>query len=147
MNGIKIDGQLWRAIERTTLANDFYVMKQVRACGIANCTPNKDESAEDYAVRLLYAVVEGGVPFELLGGVLLPLGVPDEKWSVEQAETTAAIFRNLTAPEDKAEVQRILISLLTDFFREGLRFLSACSTVSTMVPVQPPAGREAVTKT
>ena len=133
----KIDGQMWRAVEQTTLENDFFVMKQLRVSGIANCTPNPGESAQNYAVRLLYAIVENGVPFELLGGLLLPQGIPDEQWSTEHAETTAAVFRKLTAPEDKAEVQAILISLITDFFIAGLRYLAPSSIASAMETAQP----------
>jgi hypothetical protein len=130
----KIDGQVYRMIECTTLANDFYVMKQIRATGIADCTPKQGESAEDYAVRLLYVIVENGAPFELLGALLLPEGI--EKWSIPQAETTAAVLQTVTNPEDKAEVQRILIAVLTDFFREGLRYLKP-SVTALKAPAQP----------
>jgi hypothetical protein len=132
----KIDGQIYRAVKRTTLANDFYVMKQLRATGISDCTPGQNESAENFALRLLYAVVESGAPFELLGGLLLPEGVADEKWTPDQAETTARVLSTVTDPEDKAEVQRILIAMLTDFFREGLRYLKPSPAVLS-APVQP----------
>ena len=124
-------------VERSTLANDFYIMKQLRATGIADCTPREGESANDYALRLLYSVVENGAPFELLGGLLLPEGIPDEKWSPDQAEITAAMLGRLTDEESKAEVQRVLIALLTDFFREGLRYLKPSPDVSTQAQPEP----------
>ncbi len=126
----KIDGQLYRMVERTTLANDFYVMKQIRASGLADCAPGEGESAEDFAVRLLYGVVASGAPFELLGGLLLPEGVSDDRWTPEQAETTAAMLGKVSNPEDKAVVQKILVSTITDFFREGLRYLKPSRSAS-----------------
>jgi hypothetical protein len=137
---IKIDGVLYRMVERSTLANDFYIMKQLRTTGIADCTPRTGESANEYALRLLYSVVENGAPFELLGGLLLPEGIPDEKWSQDQAEITAAMLGRLTDEKSKAEVQRVLIAILTDFFREGLRYLKPSPGVSTEAqPEQEPA--------
>lgn len=131
----RIAGRLFRAVERSTLAHDFYVMKQIRRAGLDQCAPRPSESAQDYALRLLYAVVESGVPFELLGGLLVPEGVPDEQWSEEHAEATAAVLRQVTDAADKAEVQKLMIGLLTDFFREGLRFWNPSATASS--PAQP----------
>ncbi len=136
----KIDGHLYRLIERTTIANDFYIMKQLRSAGIADCIPQEGESANDYGMRLLYSVVENGAPLTLLGGLLLPEGIPDEKWSAEQAETTAALLGRATEPNDKAEIQRILIAVLTDFFREGLRYLKPLPFASK--GQAQPAGRD-----
>jgi hypothetical protein len=138
-NVIVIDGQRYRPITLTTLAHDFYLMKQVRATGILDCTPMQGESAEEFALRLLYAVVEHGAPFELLGALLLPEGIPDEKWSIDQAESTAAVLRQISDPEDKAAVQRILIAVITDFFREGLRSSILSPTASKAI-VQPEKG-------
>lgn len=130
----KIDGALYHTIERSTLANDFYVMQQLRRAGIADCTPRGGETANDYALRLLYSIIDAGAPFELLGGLLLPEGIPDEKWTVEQAETTAAVLRQVTDPADKAEIQKILIAVMTDFFCAGLRYLKPSPDASAQAP-------------
>jgi len=117
----KIDGVLYRMVERSTLAQDFYVMRHLRAAGLANCTPHDGESAQDFALRLIAQVVERGAPIELLAGMLLPEGVPDEKWTPETAASTAAQLSIITNPADKAEIQKVLVAIITDFFREGLR--------------------------
>lgn len=130
----KIDGQLFRTIERTTIENDFFVMKHLRAAGIGNCTPNAGESAEEFATRLLYGIVESGAPFELLGGLLLPSGMSDEEWCPAQAKTTAAILRQVNDPESKAQVQAVLVSVVAGFFQAGLRFLTPSLAASQTKP-------------
>lgn len=141
---VNIDGAPYRMIERTTIANDFYVMKHLRAAGVADCTPKQGETAEEFAVRLLYAVIESGVPFELLAGLLLPDEIPDSKWTQEQAAQTAALIRMATAPEDKASIQRVIIEMLTGFFQEGLRYLKPLPS-ALRAPAQP-APEEAAAK-
>lgn len=136
----RIGETLYRMVERSTLANDFHVMKHLRAAGLADCSPGQGEAAEDYALRLLYTVVENGAPFELLGGLLLPEGIPDEQWTAELAAATAGALRRITDPADKAEVQKLLIGLLTDFFREGLRYLKPLPIASS-APAQAEAAQ------
>src|SRR6266568_3512535 len=87
------------------------------------------ETAEQFAERLLFMVIDSGKVFQLLGCMLLPLGVPDEKWTPEEAERTADFLRVLRDPQDKSDVQSLVVSLLVGFFSEGLRSSSASSTV------------------
>lgn len=136
----KIDGALYRMVERSTLAQDFYVMRHLRAAGLANCTPNEGESAQDFALRLMSTVVERGAPIELLAGLLLPEGVPDEKWSPETAASTAALLSIVTDPADKAEIQKVLVAIITDFFREGLRSSQHSRIVLRGTRTQPGSG-------
>lgn len=138
----KIYGQKFRMIQKSTLENDYFIMQQLRRAGLENCTPNKDESAEDFGMRLLYSIVEDGVPFELLGGLLIPENVPDIEWTPGHARATADILRVVTDPEDKQQVQSILISLLTDFFAKGLPFLNPSQTVSQPDPEEQPGEKE-----
>lgn len=137
----KIDGALYRMVERSTLAQDFYVMRHLRAAGLANCTPNEGESAQDFALRLISMVVERGAPIELLAGLLLPEGVPDEKWTPETAASTAALLSIVTDPADKAEIQKVLVAIITDFFREGLRSSQHSRIVLRGTRTQPRSGR------
>ena len=114
----KIDGMTYREIERTTIANDFYNMKQFRAAGLGDCL--RSETPEDFARGIVNAVIENGVPLTLLGGTLLPEGVPDEKWTPEQAEATAARLAVVSEPEDKKLIQQIIVAVVTSFFAAGL---------------------------
>ena len=118
----QIDGRNYRVIERTTIANDFYVMKHMRESGLSDCTPKSGESPENFGMRLLYSVVESGISFELLGGLLLPEEIPDEMWSPAQSKSTGVILSKATAPEDKAQIQKVIIELVSHFFVAGLRY-------------------------
>jgi len=90
------DGLVYRETERSTIANDFYVMKQMRAAGLDAMKPS-GETADGFADRILSAVIENGVPFALLGGLLLPEGVADEQWTSNHAEATAARLAGATS--------------------------------------------------
>lgn len=126
---ITIDGMNYHPIKTTTLQNDYFVMAQLNKSGIANITPNPGESSQDYAMRLVAALVANGVPLLLLGGLILPEGIPDKDWTPEQAETTAALLGQVTAQQDKDRVQALIISVVSDFFRQGLRYLNASPAV------------------
>lgn len=134
-----LGGQKYRAILVSTMEHDFYLMRQLRIAGLSDPTPRADETVEAYGVRLLYALVDHGAPFELLGALVIPEDVPDETWAPEMAQRTARILAGLTGEKDKAEVQRLLVTLLMDFFREGLRYLTAFRTASTQAQTQPEA--------
>ena len=120
---IILGGLPYRAIKNTTLQNDYYVMQQLQRSGIANITPDQGETAEAYAMRLMAAIVENGIPLKLLGGLIIPEEISDSGWTPEQAETTASLLAQLTDKADKNRVQALIIEVVKDFFREGLRFL------------------------
>ena len=117
----KINGRNYRVIECTTLENDLCIMKHMRESGLSDCTPNQGEDAQAFGMRLLYSIIESGITFELLGGLLMPEEMPDETWSPAQSKATAAALRKVTAPEDKEQIQKIIIELVSHFFVAGLR--------------------------
>jgi|DewCreStandDraft_2_1066082.scaffolds.fasta_scaffold00504_20 hypothetical protein len=131
MDYLQIGGQNWRAVKRSTIEHDFWLMKHIREAGLDAVRLRPGEKPEEFAVRLLHEVIGSGRAFTLLGGMLLPDGVPDEHWSPERAEQTAAIMRSLSADEDKAAVTSAIISLLTGFLEAGLRSYANSVTVST----------------
>jgi hypothetical protein len=125
------EGLRYRAIKCTTLQNDYYVMRQLKLSGLHNITPNKSESAEDFAMRLMGAVIENGIPLQLLGGLIIPEEKKDKDWCPEMAEATAQWLGNLTDVKDKEKVQAIIIAVITDFFQQGLRFLNVSQNALT----------------
>jgi hypothetical protein len=131
MDYLEIGGQKWRAVKRSTIEHDFWLMKHIREAGLDAVRLKPTERPEEFAVRLLHEVIGSGKAFTLLGGMLLPDGVHDEHWTPERAEQTAAFMRGLAADADKAAVKSAIISLLTGFFEAGLRFYADSATAST----------------
>ncbi len=118
---LEIGGRKWREISRSTMENDVWLWKHIRDGGIDQVRLQPGEKPEDYAVRLLHEVIASGKVFLLLGGLLLPDGVPDEHWAPERGEETAAFMRKLQDQTDKDAIRHLLINLLTAFFEGGLR--------------------------
>lgn len=117
---IRISGGQYRPIERFSDGNEHYLISHLRAAGIADCAQMSDESSKAYAVRLLHAVIENDVALDLLGGLLLPINVPDHQWTPETAWLTADILRGVASPEDKRQVHEAVSSvLLLALFRRG----------------------------
>jgi hypothetical protein len=131
MDYLEVGGQKWRAVKRSTIEHDFWLMRHIREAGLDAVRLRPGERPEEFAVRLLHEVIGSGKAFALLGGMLLPDGVPDEHWSPERAQQTAAFMRGLAADEDKAAVKSAIISLLTGFLEAGLRSYAGSVTAST----------------
>jgi hypothetical protein len=131
MDYLEIGGQKWRAVKHSTIEHDFWLMKHIREAGLDAVGLRPGEKPEEFAVRLLHEVIGSGKAFTLLGGFLLPDGVPDDQWSPERAEQTAALMRGLAADEDKTAVKSAIISLLTGFLEAGLRSYVDSGTAST----------------
>lgn len=142
MDHLEIGGQKWRAVKRSTIEHDFWLMKHIREAGLDALRIQPGEKPEEFAVRLLHEVIGSGKAFTLLGGMLLPDGVPDEHWTPERAEQTAAFMRGLSSDEDKAALKGAIISLLTGFLEAGLRYAADSGTALTAVsqPKQPLRG-------
>lgn len=133
---LRIGGAVWRVVKNSTLEHDFCALRAARAVGVSETGLLPGETAEGFAERLLYLVIDGGQVFELLGCMLLPESVPDERWTPEEAARTATFLGALRDPEDKAAVQSLVASLLIGFFSDGLRSSSASRT-ALKAPPQP----------
>jgi hypothetical protein len=122
-------GREWRQIQVSTFRRRGYLLKQLKASGIdMQLGPN--ETPEEFGPRIIQGLIESGVTPELIGGLVLPVEIPDAKWSPEIASETAAIVGNLT-DEDHPALDKILIDLSLDFFVSGLRYRRTFLTVST----------------
>ena len=115
-----IDGMVYRSIEKTTMANDFYIMKLLRASGLSDLLRDENRTAEDFANNIITVAVDSGIPLALLGGTLLPEGIPDEKWTAELAAATTARLSAVSDAEDKATIQAAVVEVIAAFFAAGL---------------------------
>jgi hypothetical protein len=128
---LRLGGAVWRVVKDSTLEHDFCALRAARAIGVDDAGMLPGESAEQFAQRLLAMVIDSGQVFDLLGCMVLPETVPDERWTPAEAARTADFLRALRAPEDKAEVQSLVVSLLIGFFADGLRSSGAFRTALT----------------
>jgi hypothetical protein len=144
MDYLEIGGQKWRAVKRSTIEHDFWLMKHIREVGLDAVRIRPGEKPEEFAVRLLHEVIGSGKAFTLLGGMLLPESIPDEQWSPERAEQTAAFMRGLAADADKAAVKSAIISLLTGFLEAGLASSGNSSIASESQPASAPQPSQSI---
>ncbi|MCI0356708.1 MAG: hypothetical protein L0099_16985, partial [Acidobacteria bacterium] len=119
----EIGSRKWRAVERSTLRHDNYMIRHILEGGLDRLRHNDGESLEDFAIRMLHAVLASGKMFDLLGGLLLAENVPDEKWTEAQAGETAEFLGNVIEEHDKTAVQEALMPLLLAFFAAGMDFI------------------------
>lgn len=128
---LTIGGARWRVIRNSTLEHDFSAMRAARAIGVDAAGLLPGETPEAFAERLLFQVIDSGGIFRLLGCLLLPVDVPDDHWTPEEAERTETFLKALRDPEDKTAVRGLVSSLLLGFFAEGLRSSPPSPAAST----------------
>lgn len=121
---ITLGGREFVPVLTSTIEHDYWLMSKIRAAGLDEIAKGEHESAEEFMTRLLHEVINAGVAFELLGGLLLAAHLVPEAWTPELAVENAEFIKRLTAPEDKATVQSQMISLLIGFFENGLSSLT-----------------------
>jgi len=114
-----IGGIRWRAIESSTLDHDFYVTRKAEAAGVRGAVPNKGESHTAMAERLLWKIMESGLAFDLLAGMLLPVEMLDDRWTEELALKHSEFFRRLTGKDDKDVILGSIVAMLIGFFDAG----------------------------
>lgn len=132
-------------MQETTVQQDMLFLELVRNAGIDGLTMEPEEPPEEFAERLLGALVADGNVLKLLGCLLVPpaivprrgvrriLRAPGETpraWSPELCEETASYLGTLTSPEDKAKVRNLVLTLLAHFFESGIVSLWTTETSS-----------------
>ena len=143
---IKIGGRAFVLVRYGSISsiNEHYIMKWMRQTGLDRVIPLMDgETDEAYLVRLQSAITDTLEAHTLLAGYLLPLGKGEPDWTPQMAEQTAKFLRALTGADDKAQIHRLTLAMVFDFFREGLaslrdseRFLSAMTGPETKTQSQ-----------
>lgn len=125
---IKIGGRLFSFVtyQAITSLNEHYVMKIMRDTGLDKVLPRGDEEPDvEYLVRLQSAIIDTLKVHELLAGYMLPAGSSESDWSIAMARSTTRFLQQLQEPEDKAEIQRLALAMVFDFFKNGLASYNA----------------------
>ena len=120
MEKITIGGRTFVPVKNSTIEHDFWLMAHIRGAGLDRIAIEEGEPPDDFAVRLLGEVISSGRIFPILGGLFLPEKIASIDWTPEVAEETVAFLKKVSDPEDKAQIQRQVISLLISFFQSGL---------------------------
>lgn len=115
-----LGGREFVAIGESTVEHDLRTMGLLRQCGLDQVAIGEGEAVGDYALRLLTGVLANGKTLELLGCLLIPVGVRPEQWTPAIAQETTAYIAQLTDPQDKRKVEALILSVLVDFFELGL---------------------------
>lgn len=118
---IKLGGREYKRVGISTLEHDHYLAGHARQAGSEQWTLRSGESHEAFAARILSDLMASGKAFPLLGGLLMPA---DRKapWTVGIAGETARHMAGLTDPEEKRIANTELLSLVLDFFVNGLAY-------------------------
>jgi hypothetical protein len=104
----------------STIEQDLAYWRAAQAAGLDSIERLKDESWDDYAVRLLNRIIATGQALPLLGCLLMPADRSGEVWTPEIGREVQEHLRGLTAEEDKARFRSVLLSTLIDFFESGM---------------------------
>ena len=124
-----------------TSLNEHYVMKLMRQTGLDRVLPKADGETDDqYLLRLEAALVDTLRLHELIAGYILPMGKTESDWDLQMARDTARHLQGLQSQADRAEVHRLGMSIVFDFFRHGLdSFKTLEKSLSELAspPIQP----------
>lgn len=114
-----LGGRAFARAEDTTVEQDLWIMGTLRRVGLDQLSLEVGETADDFAHRLLSDLAASGKALPLLGALIVPADGP-ETWSEELAASTAAFLATLKAPDDKARVNTLIVSMLLGFFLSGI---------------------------
>ena len=121
---IHIAGRDFRPVQNSTIEHDYYMMEHVQAAGLDNCHKDPEETAEEFALRILAGLMKGGRVFPVLAGLFIPAGTEDLDWTLTVAKETEAHLRTVTDAEDKAVIHGQVVALLMNFFQLGITSLT-----------------------
>ncbi len=131
-----LGGRTFLPLRESTIEQDFRFLALVKQARIDEVIMQPGEGPEDFARRLLEVTIESGAILDLLGCLLIPEDLapqdrdPGEVWTPEMGRDTARFLGRLRAPEDKAEVRGLVLSLLVSFFESGIVSLWTSTTSS-----------------
>lgn len=129
---VKLGGRLFNVVnyDVITTVNEHYIMKWMRRTELDKVLPaasGEDDAA--YLMRLQSALVDSLELPRLLGGYLLPAGKTEADWTPKLAEETSEYIAKLADKESRAEVQRLGLAIVFDFFRAGIASLKHSQSV------------------
>jgi len=114
---ISLGGLFYKRVGASTLEHDHWLAGHTRQSGSENWKLRKGESHDELGARILSDLMAGR-GFLILGGLLMPSD--QAVWSIEMARRTAQHLAGLTDPEEKRIANTELLSLVFEFFVNGL---------------------------
>jgi len=115
-----LGGHTFEVIGESTVEHDLRFMGLVRLAGLDLPSMKEGETPAEFALRLLGEILASGHALSMLGCLLVPEGTASEDWTPDLERETAGFLGRLVQAEDKEKVNRLVISLLVDFFESGL---------------------------
>lgn len=122
---IVLGGRRFRQAARFTVLRDSFSLRQIHAAGLDAVAKEEAESAELYARRLLETMLVSENMLTLLGCFIQPEELDDLKWTPDVAAETGKWIGQLHDPDDRLEVQRLMLAVLIPFLQSGLASLTA----------------------
>lgn len=129
-DGITLGGRIFRALQEGTVLHDLHFRKLIAKSGLSRVTIRAGEDPDHFARRLLDELLAAGVVLEIIGCLIIPVGMSDEEWTPELASETARFVGSLRSDADKASVDQLVVSILIDFFARGYASLWTSPTPS-----------------
>ncbi len=114
-----LGGRTFLSVTESTIEHDLHFHGIAGRAGL-RFEKREEESAEDFAARILAETIESGQALALLGCLIVPEAVGVEGWTPDEASKTAAFLAQLRGEEDKAHVRALILSLIIGFFGCGL---------------------------
>lgn len=131
---LELGGHRWRPIQQPTLEHAIWMDKHVLEAGLHKLTQAPEETEEQFAARIWELIARSDKVFLFLGGMLLPDELPDDAWTPEEAQRTAARFKKISAPAEMAGLRTHLVALVLYFFVKGLGSLQPTGIASGAKP-------------
>lgn len=129
---MKLGGKAYRPITSSTLEHDHWVMGEIRGSGLDRIVKREDETTDEFVRRLLAECIQKGRVYSLLGGFIIPETVADHDWTPVIAGETADAMRKLTDPQEKQNVNSMVVDMLIGFFLQGLAIAMTSPSALTL---------------
>lgn len=125
---IQLGKRWYKRVGVSTLEHDHWLAGHARQAGSDGWAIRPGESHEAFGSRILGDLMANEKAFLLLGGLLMPSD--EEVWTKDLARATAAEMARLTDPDEKRIANTELLSLVLDFFVNGLAYWMISETSS-----------------
>lgn len=128
---IELGGRRFRVMSVMTIRRNLSIQKHLRAAGLIDrLGAGENETAEQWARRVLNRLVDSGQLCLMLAHHLIPEDLPDVKWTEQTAQETAAFVEELAAGEG-AGVYTLVVDLLVFFYAAGRHSAEPSGIAST----------------
>ena len=121
---ITLGGRKFRPILESTVEHDIAVRALMHEAGFDMLAKRKDESADDFVVRMLGQMSASRKDADFAAALLVPDDLDDVEWSPEVAAMTAGFIKKLTAQADKLVLRSLTMEMLGGFIAAGLQEFS-----------------------